>query len=355
MRFALSDEQLEFRDAVGNLLADTCGPDAVRAAWADAELAGGGPGGGDGTVPAAWDALAAMGVLGICVPEEHGGLGMGDEDLVPLLVEAGRAALPEPLSSTAGVAASLLASYAPAGLAAEWLPRLATGEVRVGVGFGPDVHGGGVPVVAQAAACDLFVLFDRGEVHLVPPSAVDLEPVRSVDGARHLARVTWSPSPETLLVDGEPGFRATNEAFDRAALGAAAMLVGLSRRMLDMAVQYASERRQFGVPIGSFQAVKHQLADASLLVEFAEPLVLRAATSMADHDPSTSVHVSMAKAKASTAATGAARTALQVHGAIGYTVEYDLHLYLKRAWALAARYGDAGFHRRRVRSAVLAV
>ena len=240
-------------------------------------------------------------------------------------------------------------------LAAEWLPRLATGEVRVGVGFGPDVHGGGVPVVVQAAACDLFVLFDRGEVHLVPPSAVDLEPVRSVDGARHLARVTWSPSPETLLVDGEPGFRATNEAFDRAALGAAAMLVGLSRRMLDMAVQYASERRQFGVPIGSFQAVKHQLADASLAVEFAEPLVLRAANSVAHHDPSASVHVSMAKAKASDAANGAARTSLQVHGAIGYTVEYDLHLYMKRAWSLAARFGDAAFHRRRVRAAVLEV
>ena len=167
------------------------------------------------------------------------------------------------------------------------------------------------------------------------------------------ARVGWNPSEATLVVGGDRGFEVTNTAFDRAALGAAAMLVGLSRRMVDMTVQYATERHQFGVPIGSFQAVKHHLADASLAVEFAEPLVLRAATSLAVGDPSASTHVSMAKAKASSAALDAASTCLQVHGAIGYTVEFDLHLFMKRAWALAARYGDAEFHRRRVRTAVL--
>ena len=354
MRFALSDEQIEFRDAVRALLADTCGPDAVRAAWSDAELAGGGPGGGDGTVAAAWSALAEMGVLGICVPEAHGGLGMGDEDLVPLLVEVGRAALPEPVSSTAGVAVGVLRDAAAPGLASGWLERIATGSARVGVGFGPDPDGGGAPVVAQAPACDVFLLFDRGEVHLVPRERVELTPLRSVDGARHLARVSWSPSEDTLVVGGDRGFEVTNTAFDRAALGAAAMLIGLSRRMLDVTVQYAAERHQFGVPIGSFQAVKHHLADASLAVEFAEPLVLRAANSIAGGDAAASTHVSMAKAKASAAALDAATTCLQVHGAIGYTVEYDLHLFMKRAWALAARYGDAEFHRRRVRTAVLA-
>ena len=354
MRFALSDEQIEFRDAVRALLADTCGPDAIRAAWEDAELAGGGPGGGDGTVPAAWSALAEMGVLGICVPEQHGGLGMDDEDLVPLLVEVGRAGLPEPVSSTAGVAVGVLRDHVEPGLASGWLDRIAAGDARVGVGFGPDADGGGPPVVAQARACDVLVLFDRGEVHLVPRTEVELRPLDSVDGARHLARVGWNPGEATLVVGGERGFDATNDAFDRAALGAAAMLVGLSRRMLDMTVQYAAERHQFGVPIGSFQAVKHHLADASLAVEFAEPLVLRAAHSVAGRVAEASVHVSMAKAKASAAALAAASTCLQVHGAIGYTVEFDLHLFMKRAWALAVRYGDAEFHHRRVRSAVLA-
>ncbi len=349
MRFALSDEQIEFRDAVRGLLADTCGPDDIRAAWADAELAGGGPGGGDGTVPGAWDALGAMGVLGIQVPEDRDGLGMTDEDLVPLLIEVGRAGLPDPVSSTAGVAVGLLRDAAPAGIAAEWLPRIAAGDVRVGVGFGA------TPSITAARRCDVFLLADRGEVHLVEPSGVELTDLDSVDGARHLARVTWTPSDATLVVGGDDGFAAANTAFDRAALGGAAMLLGLSRTMLDMTVLYAVERQQFGVPIGSFQAVKHQLADASLAVEFVEPLVLRAANSLALGDPDAGVHVSMAKAKASTAATAAAATSLQVHGAIGYTVECDLHLYMKRAWALAARYGDAEFHRRRVRTGVLEV
>lgn len=359
MRFALTDEQLEFRDAVRALLSDTCEPDHVRAAWADPVLAGGGPGGGDGRVRGAWDALGQMGVLGICVPEAHGGLGMTDEDLVPLLIEVGRAGLPDPVSSTAGVAVGVLRDQAPSGVAAEWLPRIAAGEVAVGVGFGPDADGGGAPTVAAAASVDVLMLFDRGEVHLVAPSAVDLTPLESVDGARHLCRVEWNPSESTLIVggpgggSGDEGFVATNAAFDRAALGAAAMLVGLSHRMLDLTVLYASERQQFGVPIGSFQAVKHRLADASLAVEFAGPLVLRAANSIAVGDPDAAAHVSMAKAKASEAGKVAAAAALQVHGAIGYTVECDLHLFMKRVWALAVRYGDAEFHRRRLRTTLI--
>ncbi len=119
------------------------------------------------------------------------------------------------------------------------------------------------------------------------------------------------------------------------------MLLGLSRTMLQMTVLYATERHQFGVPIGSFQAVKHQLADASLAASSSSHSSCRAANSLATGDPEASVHVSMAKAKASTAATAAAAASLQVHGAIGYTVECDLHLFMKRSWALAARYGDA--------------
>lgn len=357
MRFALTPEQIEFRDAVRSLLADTCGPDDVRAAWADRVLAGGGPGGGDGRVPAAWSALGQMGVLGICVPEEHGGLGMSDEDLVPLLIEAGYAGLPDPLSSTAGVAVGLLRDHAPAGLRAQWLPRIAAGEVTVGVGFSTP-WSETAPTVSSASTMDAFVLFDRGEAHLVAPTSVELTPVDSVDGARHLARVDWTPSEATLVVGGDhsgdsDGFSAVHAAFDRAALGAAALLVGLSRRMLDMSVLYATERRQFGVPIGSFQAVKHELADAALALEFAEPLVLRAAHSLATGDRDAAVHVSMAKAKASAAAELVAGTSLQVHGAIGYTVECDLHLFMKRSWALASRYGNAEFHRTRVRRSVI--
>ncbi len=344
MRFALTEDQTDFRDAVRGLLADTCPPEAVRAAWR--EQVGEVPGGGDGRVRAAWDALAGMGVLGVMVPESAGGLGMTDEDVVPLLVECGRAALPDPVSSSAYVAAGLLRDHGGQG-ASGLLGRIADGSATVLVGFP------GSGFLTAAASADVFLMCDRGEVHELTPADVTLSPVESVDGARALCSVEWEPSDTTVLVGGPDGSIAVTQAFDRAALGAAAQLVGLGERMVDMAVQYASERKQFGVAIGTFQAVKHHLADAALAVAFAQPLVLRAANSLAHGDPDAPVHVSMAKARASEAAVAVSEAALQCHGAIGYTVEYDLHFFMKRAWALAARYGDADFHRDRVRLALL--
>jgi alkylation response protein AidB-like acyl-CoA dehydrogenase len=138
------------------------------------------------------------------------------------------------------------------------------------------------------------------------------------------------------------------EARRRALLAASAELVGLGRAMVDLAAAYAKERRQFGVPIGSFQAVKHHLANAHLKLEYARPVVHRAAWSMAEGVPERDLHVAMAKAMASDAAALAARAALQVHGAIGYTFEYDLQLWMKRAWALARWLGDATVQRERL-------
>lgn len=342
MRFALTEDQTDFREAVRGLLADTCPPEAVRAAWRD--QVGEVPGGGDGRVRPAWDALAEMGVLGLMVPETAGGLGMGDEDLVPLLVECGRAALPDPVSSTAYVAAGLLRDHAPD---SALLGRIAAGTATVLVGFP------GSSYLPAAATADVFLMCDRAEVHELSSTDVQLTPVESVDGARALSSVAWEPTDATVLVGGTDGSAAVTRAFDRAALGAAAQLVGLGERMVDLTVAYAGERKQFGVQIGSFQAVKHHLADAALAVSFAQPLVQRAANSLATGDPDAAVHVSMAKARASEAALAAADVALQCHGAIGYTVEYDLHMFMKRAWALAARYGDADFHRDRVRVALL--
>ncbi len=344
MRFAPTEDQIDFRDAVRGLLADTCPPDAVRAAWR--EQVGEVPGGGDGRVRAAWDALAEMGVLGVMVPEGSGGLGLTDEDLVPLLVECGRAALPDPVSSTAYVAAGLLREN-PGRSTEALLARIAEGSATVLVGFP------GSPYLTAAETADVFLMCDRGEVHELTRSEVTLEPVTSVDGARALCRVEWEPSDRSVIVGGFDGSHAVTRAFDRAALGAAAQLVGLGERMLDLTVGYAAERKQFGVAIGTFQAVKHHLADAALAVAFAQPLVLRAAYSLAQGDPDAPVHVSMAKARASAAALVAADASLQCHGAIGYTVEYDLHFFMKRAWALASRYGDADFHRDRVRSVLL--
>jgi len=127
-----------------------------------------------------------------------------------------------------------------------------------------------------------------------------------------------------------------------ATLAAAAQLVGLGQRMLDMTVDYVKQREQFGVPIGSFQAVKHHLADALKELAFARPAVWRAGATFALRD------ISMAKAMASDAASFAGRQALQCHGAIGYTVEYELSRYLKQTWVLARSFGDAAWHRERI-------
>lgn len=358
MRFALSEEQIEFSEAVRGLLTDTCGPEAVRAAWPDAELAGGGPGNGNGRAPLAWAALGEMGVLGIAVPETAGGLGMTYEDLSPLLVEAGRAALPDPLSVTAGVGVATLtaALEAPVGDRGEvadqriqdLLGAIAAGSLSVGAVF-TGIPGASSDLVAAAGSLDIFMVFTGDEVQLVAGSSAQITPLESVDGSRCVARVAFDAADTERLLVGDTAAQATSAAFDIAALGASAELLGLSRTMIEMAVAYATERRQFGVPIGTFQAVKHQLADAALKVEFCEPLIMRAAHSITNGDADVSLNVSMAKTKVSAAALNAAATALQVHGAIGYTVECDLHLYMKRTWALAREYGDSDFHRARVR------
>jgi alkylation response protein AidB-like acyl-CoA dehydrogenase len=135
---------------------------------------------------------------------------------------------------------------------------------------------------------------------------------------------------------------------ETATLAAAAELVGLGQRMLDMTVEHVGSRQQFGVPVGSFQAVKHQLADALKELAFARPAVWRAAWSLAHSTDAARRDVSMAKAMASDAASFVARRALQCHGAIGYTIEYDLHIYLKRTWMLARTHGDASSHRARI-------
>ncbi|MCU1586666.1 MAG: acyl-CoA dehydrogenase, partial [Frankiales bacterium] len=138
-----------------------------------------------------------------------------------------------------------------------------------------------------------------------------------------------------------------------AKLGTAAFLLGLARRQVDMTVTYAKDRNQFGVPIGSFQGLKHPLADAVVGTELAWPVVQYAAHALATGAADASLRVSHAKAAASDAAYRVSRVCLQAHGAIGYTVEYDLHLFMKRTWALAADWGSASDHRTKIAKELL--
>jgi alkylation response protein AidB-like acyl-CoA dehydrogenase len=254
-----------------------------------------------------------------------------------------------PAPSAAAALATLLTEDAP----------LAVGGIDVGVS-GPSspttVSADGMlrtPRVVGARDAAVYLLACRDadsgwQLHAVPAEACAVHPTPTLDQARDLSTVQWPLSSDTLLAYGVAAEASVGLMADRGAAGSAAYLVGLADHMITMAADYAKARQQFGKPIGSFQAVKHLLANARVKLEFARPATYRAAWSLATAQPTVSRDASMAKALASEAAGLAARVALQVHGAIGYTWECDLHFFMKRTWALSRAWGDAATHRRLV-------
>ncbi|MBC6463118.1 acyl-CoA dehydrogenase family protein [Actinomadura sp. HBU206391] len=326
MRFSFTADQRLLAGAVREVLAGTSPPDAVRAAAADPSARRG----------AAWHALARVGLLGALVAEEHGGLGLTPLDTVLAFEETGRFAVPGPLVESA-VAAPWLVEPG-------WLAKIAAGTAAVSVAM---------PHLLDADVVDLLVMRSGGGVRAVSPDDVTLSPIPSLDATRRLFAAS---AADAGRAEGDPlgGSPAVfGSAADHAALATAAQLVGLGRRLLEMTVAYAGQRRQFGTAIGSFQAVKHQLADVAIALDFAAPVVYRAAYALTHRTPSAPRDVSAAKIAAGTAAHRAARAALQVHGAIGYTEELDLHLWLTRVWSLRGAWGEESLHRARLRDALL--
>ncbi|TNE92760.1 MAG: acyl-CoA dehydrogenase [Deltaproteobacteria bacterium] len=320
MRAAFTEDQLTLAEAVRTALQAECNAEALRRAWTETHDF--------------WPLLAEQGVLALSAPESLGGMGMGALDWVNVAVEAGKVALPAPL----GEHLAIVELLAEAGHG-ELVEAMTTGEARVSAAFAGDAektyavnHGRGEAVVVLGPAQATLV---RQPVYTTQATADQSLQLASVDG------------------DGESLDGDAARAFDRAVLANAAQLLGVAETILDLAVEYAKARRQFGKPIGSFQAVQHHLVDALLKRRFAAPVVHRAAHSLDTDDPRRSVHVSMAKIYAAEAAELACRKSLQVHGAIGYTFEYDLHLYMKRAWALSAAWGSVAWHRDRVAATVL--
>ena len=324
MDFSFSDDQIMFQEAVRDLLANECPPEVVRAAWEN----------DTGRSEGLWAALAEMGVVGMTAPESAGGLGMDETDLVLLLEEAGRAALPEPLLEHTAVGIPTLAEV-DAPWAKVWL-ELAAANLAV-LSTGPKDG-----YTVGAASCDVVLLIGD-HVRAVWMHKAKLVERPSIDRSRRLFEVYG----EAIVVDADPAL-----AFDRAAAAAAAQCVGVAQHLLDATVEYVAQRYQFGKPVGAYQAVKHHLANAALKIEFARPAARHAAWCIAVGDPDRSRDVSLAKALASEAVDLAARTALQCHGAIGYTFEHDLHLWMKRGWALSAAWGDAAWHRNRIADAL---
>ncbi|MYT14721.1 Acyl-CoA dehydrogenase [Streptomyces sp. SceaMP-e96] len=324
MRFLLTDEQRDFARALDGMLGASGTPAVVRA-WAAGEHKPG---------RALWARLAEAGVFGLAVPERHGGAGLLPAELALFFTELGRHAVPGPLVETVA-AAAFLERLGSDSLAGEWLPRIAAGEAVL------SLCAGAGPYALDADAADA-VLVVRGDTVCRTDTHGPVQ--TTLDPARRAAR----PLGGTVAARGPAVTAAAAHAIEVARLATAAQSLGLGRALLAATVSYVKQRTQFRVPIGSFQAVKHRLADTLIALEFAQPLVHAAALAVAAGAPSAGREVAAAKVAAGEAGHGAARTALQLHGALGYTEELDLSLWIRKARPLRDAWGTPADCRARV-------
>jgi alkylation response protein AidB-like acyl-CoA dehydrogenase len=337
MDFRFTEEQTMTAEAVRGLLADLCQPADLRRLMQS----------GAARDESRWTALNDMGLAGALVPEAFGGLGLGAADFVLVAEACGHAGLPEPLVENAGVSLPLLAALAEGDRrATRILERALAGEITVAT-----AHPGNFFVADADTAGALLAVRSDG-AFLYEPDTVGLVRQESVDPFRRLFTVDVGPDEASRIATASDARAAMDVAFDRGALFTAAQLLGIAQRAVDLAVAYAKERQQFGKPIGSYQAVKHLLSTVQVRIEFARPVVHAAAAQLENADVFSRARISHARLAASEAADLACRTAVQVHGAMGYSWEVDLHFFLKRALALASWWGDARFHRERVAARV---
>jgi alkylation response protein AidB-like acyl-CoA dehydrogenase len=317
VNFEMDEQQRDFAASVDAALGAADVPSAVRA-WSAGDT---GPG------RKVWATLSELGVTALVVPEKFDGIEAHPVDLMVATERLGYWGVPGPVAESIAVAPVLLATD-------ERSAALASGELIATVALPPHT-----PRAVDADTAGLILVAADGEVR----DGTAAEMHESVDPARRLFDVVASGGSQKA---------DTARAFEFGALATAALLVGAGQAMLDASVTYAKQRSQFGRVIGSYQAIKHKLADVYIAVEMARPLVYGAALSLAEGSPDTARDVSAAKAAASEAALLSARSSLQTHGAIGFTQEHDLSLLLLRAQALRSAWGDPSWHRRRVLEAL---
>jgi alkylation response protein AidB-like acyl-CoA dehydrogenase len=314
MRFSLDTAHQDFASSIDALLSKADMPEVIRS-WNTGDT---GPG------LQVWQRLADAGVNGLLIAEDHDGLGADAVDLVVAVEQLGRHAVPGPVVETLAAVPSLLTEVSP-----DRLSALASGSLAT-VAASPHV-----PFAVDADTADLVLLVDDGTVHLAHAGTVR----QSVDHARRLY---------PLSAGDELGSAEVGRAFDLGALATAAQLQGLGQKLLEVSSDYVQQRRQFGTVIGQFQAIKHHLAEVAIGLEMSRPLLHGAALSVRAGSAESSRDVSAARVACGDAAYHAARVALQVHGAIGYTQEHDLGLWLTKVRALVTAWGTPAFHRGRV-------
>jgi len=363
MDFGFTSDQQLLKNSARAFLDEHCKPATVRSSWDDPR----------GDNDAMWKEMAQLGWLGLSLPEVYGGSGLGMVETAVLLEEMGHAACPGPYVPTMLAATA----FAEAGTDAQkqrWLPAIATGEARATIAFldgdldwGPEAvttraertpQGwrltGEKRFVPWAHVADVMLIPARGPegvtLFLVGGEArgITMSPVAGMDLATRWVHVRLDGVPLAAdAVLGEPGQAGPLLAglLRRGAVGAAAEMLGAARRCLEMSVAYAKVREQFGQPIGSFQAIRHKCAEMLVEVENSHAATYYAAWALDARADDHVLAASVAKAYVGDASRKVCGESIQVHGGIGFTWEYDLHLYFKRAKALEAMYGDGDYHR----------
>lgn len=329
MQFVFTEEQQMMTEMAIDFLGAHCKTDALRK-LADA---------GQSFDPDRWSALADLGLIGALVSEEAGGLGLGPADMIGIATACGAALLPEPLVDTMAVSLPALEKLG------QWdlIGSVVSGQVRVAVSH-PQA-----PLVEGADGADFLLVFAPDRIALISDKEAVITAQPGIDPLRRLFSVAPGTSAQTLAT-GDEAATISAEAGDAGALFAAAQLLGIAQRAVDLSVAYAIERQQFGKPIGVNQAIKHHLASAQVAVEFARPVLHAASAVSPAMGPAGAARISHAKVACGRAADLATRIAIQVHGGMGYTMETDVHLYLKRALGLRSAWGTQTYHHARYAS-----
>ena len=375
MNFGFSEEQEMLRESARKFLAAECPTSFVRKMMEDEA----------GHSTELWKKLAELGWLGLLIPQKLGGMGGSFLDATVVLEEMGKALLPGPFISTVALAGVAIAARGSTAQQKELLPRIADGSLVSSLAFLEDsgrydasgialeakrkgadfVLRGDKRFVFDAAAADWILVAartasatpskpDHGvSLFLVERSApgMSIVPLTTVDRTRRQANVSFDrvavPAKRVLgrLHDGWP---SVARALQVATAALCVDTVGVAQRALDLSVQYAKERVQFGQPIGGFQAVKHKCVDMMVAIENARSLSYYAAWAVAERSREAPRAVAMAKAYASDMGKNVTGDAIQVHGGVGYTWEHDIHLYYRRALANEATFGSAPLHREAV-------
>jgi alkylation response protein AidB-like acyl-CoA dehydrogenase len=362
MNFAFSEEQEELRRSVRRFLEDKSPMTEVRRLMETTE----------GFDRAVWEQMGnQLGLQALAIPEEYGGVGFGYVELIVVFEEMGGALLCAPYFATIGLAANSLLSSRDEAAKKDLLPGIASGETIATLALTEDSGRWDLDGITLAATRSgdqwkldghkMFVV-DGHNAHLVlvagrtasgvslfavegGASGMTTTPLATMDQTRKQARIEFASTPARLIGDEGAAAPVLSRTLDLAAVALAAEQVGGAQRCLEMAVEYAKTRIQFGRPIGSFQAIKHKCADMLLEVESAKSAAYYAGWAAAEDSEELPVVASLAKSYCSEAYFHAAAENIQIHGGIGFTWEHDAHLYFKRAKSSELMLGDPSYHR----------